>query len=40
MLGTLRRELRLNMALVGAPSLAHLTRSMVIAPWEHPSARL
>ena len=39
-LGTLQRELRLNMALIGAPTLAHLTRSMVIAPWEHPSARL
>jgi isopentenyl diphosphate isomerase/L-lactate dehydrogenase-like FMN-dependent dehydrogenase len=39
-LRTLTQELRLNMALMGAPSLAHLNRSMVLAPWEHPSARL
>lgn len=39
-LGTLRDELRLNMALMGAPTLQHLTRACVIAPWEHPSARL
>ena len=39
-LETLRKELRLSMALMGCPSLAHLNRRMVLAPWEHPSARL
>ncbi len=36
----LHAELRLSMALVGAPSLAHLDRSCVLAPWERPTARL
>lgn len=39
-LGTLRKELRLSMALMGTPSIKHLNRSMVLCPWEHPSARL
>jgi isopentenyl diphosphate isomerase/L-lactate dehydrogenase-like FMN-dependent dehydrogenase len=39
-LGTLRDELRLNLALVGAPSLRNLNASMLLAPWEQPSARL
>ncbi|EIE24931.1 glycolate oxidase [Coccomyxa subellipsoidea C-169] len=39
-LETLRKELRLSMALMGCPSLAHLNRRMVLVPWEHPSARL
>ncbi len=39
-LETLRKELRLSLALMGCPSLAHVNRHMVLAPWEHPSARL
>lgn len=33
----LRREFRLSLALLGAPSVRHISRSMIIAPWEHPS---
>ena len=33
----LKREFRLCLALIGAPTVRHISRSMVIAPWEHPS---
>ncbi len=40
-LETIRKELRLSMALMGCPSIRHLHRSMVIAPWDqYPNARL
>lgn len=40
-LETIRKELRLSMALMGCPSIKHLQRGMVIAPWDlYPSARL
>ena len=40
-LETVKKELRLSMALMGCPSIEHLARGMVIAPWDqYPSARL
>ena len=40
-LETIKKELRLSMALMGCPSIEHLGRGMVIAPWDqYPNARL
>ena len=36
-LSILQREFELSMALLGCPMIKHLSRSMIVAPWEHPS---
>ena len=40
-LETIRKELRLSMALMGCPTIKHLQRKRVITPWDqYPDARL
>lgn len=33
----LRKEFCLSLALMGCPTIKHLSRSQVVAPWEYPS---